>query len=185
MHTFRLSDYPGGTEMHWSSVLYGVQFPMAPLGGLFVATVGVFILLGAVAPRQRMMLTYIGFGAGTLALILGGRLAVGLPRPTTIQVGSLALAIVLEIIAFVVAMPRLRPRGERAVMIATLAIVGIHFIVMTPAFGPLVGVLGILCAINAAVVWRRPSYQLSVAWTIDGLMKLGAGALLIATSPVF
>ena len=157
--------------MHWSSVLYGVQFPMAPLGGLFVATVGVFILLGAVAPRQRMMLTYIGFGAGTLALILGGRLAVGLPRPTTIQVGSLALAIVLEIIAFVVAMPRLRPRGERAVMIATLAIVGCA--------------LGILCAINAAVVWRRPSYQLSVAWTIDGLMKLGAGALLIATSPVF
>jgi hypothetical protein len=171
--------------MHWSSVLYAVQFPMAPLGGLFVATIGLFILLGAAAPQQRMSLTYIGFGAGTVALVLGGRLAAGLPRPTTIQVGSLVLAIVLEIIAFVVAMPRLRPRGERTVIIATLIIVGLHFIVMTPAFGPLIGVLGLLCAMNAVIAWRRPSYGIPAAWFVDGVMKLAVGAILISTSPIF
>ena len=157
---------------------------MAPLGGLFVATIGAFILLGCFVPRARMTLTYIGFGIGTLALVLGGRLAVGLSRPTRIQLESLILAIVLEVIAFVLVMPRARPHGERAVTIATLGIVGAHFLVMTPAFGPLIAVLGLLCAVNAATAWKRPAYSSGAAWLADGVLKLAFGAMLLATSPL-
>jgi hypothetical protein len=163
---------------------YATRFPMAPMGGLFVATIGIFILLGAFAPRIRLTLTYVGFAVGTIALVLGGRLAVGLPRPTSMQVGALVLAIALEIIAFIVIMPRVRKAGERAIIVATLVIVGCHFIVMLPAFGPLIGALGVLCALNAALLWKRASYRLEAAWLVDGAMKLAIGALLVATSPL-
>jgi hypothetical protein len=170
--------------MHWSAASYSARFPLAPLGGLFVGCMGLFVLLGSFSRKARMTLTYIGLGVGTVALMLGGRLAVGLPRPTFFQIGALIVAIVLEVIAFIVVMPRTRPRGERAVLVATLAIVGLHFIVMLPAFGPLVALLGVLCATNALVAWKRPSYPESAAWFADGMLKLAFGAMLIATSAV-
>jgi hypothetical protein len=168
-----------------SPQIYSTLHPMAPLGGLFVGTVGVFLILGALLPAVRMKLTYVGFAAGTLALFLGGRLAVGLPAPSHLQVISLVLAIVLEIILFVVLMPLARRRGERAVLVATLAIVGVHFWVMAPAFGPVIAVLGTLCLLNAAIAWRESSYRIEAAWFLDGAMKVGAGILLITTSPIF
>ena len=169
--------------MSWA-MGYATRYPMAPMGGLFVGTVGIFILLGALVPGIRLKLTYVGFAVGTIALVLGGRLALGLPHPTATQVGALVLAIALEIIAFVVILPRARPRGERAAIVATLAIVGCHFVVMLPAFGPLVGALGVLCALNAALLWKRARYGLETAWVVDGAMKLAVGALLVATSPL-
>jgi hypothetical protein len=171
--------------MHWSAASYSSLFPMAPLGGLFVGCMGLFVLLGSVSRKARMTLTYIGFGAGTLALIIGGRLAIGLPRPTKFQVGALIVAIVLEVTAFVIVMPRARPQGERAVVVATLAIVGAHFIIMLPAFGPLVAALGVLCATNAAIALKRSSYSDGAAWFVDGALKFAFGSLLIATSPIF
>jgi hypothetical protein len=158
---------------------------MAPLGGLFVSTIGLFVVLGSFSNRARMPLTYVGFGAATLALVLGGRLAVGLPHPAVEQVAALIFAIVLEIIAFVVLMPRARSRGDRAVIVTTLAIVGAHFIIMLPAFGPLIGVLGFLCLVNAAAAWRKLMYPSSAAWLVDGAMKLLLGAILLVTSPLF
>jgi hypothetical protein len=165
--------------------IYSTLHPMSPLGGLFVGTIGVFLILGAWLPAMRMGLTYVGFAAGTLALLLGGRLAVGLPAPSHLQVVSLILAIVLEIAMFIILMPPLRLRGERAVLAGTLAIVGVHFWVMAPAFGLLIAALGTLCLLNAAIAWRKSSYRIEAAWFIDGTMKLGVGILLVATSPIF
>lgn len=171
--------------MPWSPATYSAQFPMAPLGGLFVSTIGLFVVLGSFSNRARMPLTYIGFGVGTLALVLGGRLAVGLPRPANEQVAALIIAIILEIVAFVVLIPRARPRGDRAVIVTTLAIVGAHFIIMLPAFGPLIGALGFLCLVNAAAAWRKLTYPSGTAWLVDGAMKLLLGAILLVTSPLF
>jgi hypothetical protein len=164
---------------------YSTLHPMAPLGGLFVGTIGVFLILGAILPALRMKLTYVGFAAGTLALFLGGRLAVGLPPPSKLQVISLVFAIIAEIAMFVFLMPLARRKGERAVLVATLAIVSVHFLVMLPAFGTLIGVLAMLCMLNAAIAWRTPSYRISLAWFMDGGMKLGLGILLVKTSPLF
>jgi hypothetical protein len=169
-----------GIEVNYSQI-----YPMAPLGGAFVTVMGAFVLLGSALPRLRMTLVYVGMGAATLALILSARLAAGLPPPTTPQVVSLAVAILVEFVAFLTLMPRIRVHGQRAVLVSTLAIVGAHFLIMFPAFGLLIALVGTLCVANAGAAWRWADYRTDIAWLIDGLIKLGGGLLLVATSPVF
>lgn len=164
---------------------YSQIYPMAPLGGAFVAVMGVFVLAGSAMPRLRMTLVYVGLGAATIALMLSGRLAAGLPPPTKLQIGSLVVAIVVEFLAFLTLMPRIRKRGQRAVLVSTLAIVGAHFLIMFPAFGSWIALVGTLCVANAAATWRWPDYRTEKAWLIDGLIKLSGGLLLVMTSPVF
>jgi hypothetical protein len=158
---------------------------MAPLGGLFVGMIGVFLIVGAPLSAIRTKLTYVGFAAGTLALFLGGRLASGLPAPSRVQILSLVFAIVVEIALFISLMPRIRRYGERTVLVTTLAIVGVHFFLMLPAFGYWIVVLGSLCLVNAMLAWRKYSYSIGAAWFLDGVMKLAVGILLILTSPAF
>jgi hypothetical protein len=165
--------------------IYSSLHPMAPLGGLFVGVIGAFLILGARLPAIRTKLTYVGFAAGTLALFLGGRLASGLPAPGRVQILSLILAIVVEIALFITLIPRVRRYGERTVLVTTLAIVGVHFLIMLPAFGYLIVVLGSLCFVNAMIAWRKYTYSIGTAWFLDGGMKLAVGILLILTSPVF
>jgi hypothetical protein len=164
-------------------VTYSHIYPLAPLGGMFVAVMGVFVLAGSAVPRLRMTLVYAGAGAAILALIVSGRLAVGLPPATELQVGSLIVAIIVEFIAFAILMPRIRVHGQRAVLASTLAMVGAHFFIMLPALGSLIAVVGTLCVSNAAAAWHWTEYRTDVAWLIDGLIKLGGGLLLVATSP--
>jgi hypothetical protein len=157
---------------------------MAPLGGVFVAVMGVFVLLGSAVPRRRMILVYVGAAAAALALVFSGRLIVGLPSPTQLQVGSLVVAIIVELVAFVTLMPRIRLHGQRAVLSSTLAIVGAHFLIMLPAFGSVIALVGTLGVANAAAAWRCTDYRTELAWLIDGLIKLGGGLILVTTSPV-
>jgi hypothetical protein len=166
-------------------VNYSQIYPMAPLGGAFVAVMGVFVLLGSAIPRLRMNFVYVGLAAATLALILSGRLAAGLPPPTTLQIGSLVAAIVVEFVAFLTLMPRIRVRGQKAVLGSTLAIVGAHFLIMLPAFGSVIALIGTLCVANAAAAWRWAQYRIEIAWLIDGLIKLCGGLILVTTSPAF
>jgi hypothetical protein len=162
---------------------YSQIYPLAPLGGAFVAVMGIFVLAGSAMPRFRMTLVYGGAGAAILALVFGGRLAVGLPPVTELQIGALILAIVVEFLAFVILMPRIRVRGQRAVLVSTLAIVGAHFLIMLPALGSLIALVGTLCVANVAAAWRWTDYRPDIAWFIDGLIKLSGGLLLVATSP--
>ncbi len=162
---------------------YSQIYPLAPLGGAFVAVMGVFVLLGSAMPRLRMTFVYVGAGVAILALVFCGRLVVGLPPPTELQVGSLIAAIIVEFIAFVILMPRIRVRGQRAVLASTLAIVGAHFFIMLPAFGSLIALVGSLCVANATAAWRWTGYRTDISWLIDGLIKLGGGLLLVITSP--
>jgi hypothetical protein len=164
-------------------VTYSQTYPMAPMGGVFVAVMGAFVLLGSAMPRLRMTFVYLGLAAATLALILSGRLSAGLPAPTKLQVDWLIAAIIVEFVGFATLMPRVRVQGYRAVLVSTLGIVGAHFLIMLPAFGPLIAIVGMLCVANAAAAWRWGRDQMDKAWLIDGLLKLGGGLLLVSTSP--
>ena len=127
-----------------------LHYPMTPYGGVFTATVGVCMIAGAVLRNYRGNLLWIGFALGTVLLVaFGGILSRGLHSPSLLQVSFLVLAIFLEIAGFRYLMPAVRPRGERATISATLGIVGAHFLVMLPAFGPLIGALGLACTLNA------------------------------------
>ena len=164
---------------------YVLHYPMTPYAGVFVVTVGVCVMAGAVVPNYRDNLVWIGFALGGIFfLAFGGILSRGLHSPSLLQVGFLALAIFLEIAGFRYLMPTVRPRGERATLSATLGIVGAHFVVMLPAFGPLIGALGLACTLNAIGFWRFCAYRASFAWFVDGCLKLLLGMAMIATSPI-
>jgi len=163
---------------------YVLHYPMTPYAGVFIATVGVCLIAGAVLPNYRDNLVWIGFVLGTILLVAFGGLSSGLHSPSFLQVSFFALAIVLEIVGFRYLMPAVRPRGERATLSATLGIVGAHFLVMLPAFGPLIGALGLFCTLNAVGFWRMSAYRAGFAWLVDGCLKLLLGIAMLATSPL-
>ena len=164
---------------------YVLRYPMTPYAGVFIATVGVCVIAGAILRNYRDNLVWIGFALGTILLLaFGGILSLGLHSPSLLQVSFLALAILLEIAGFLYLMPVVRPRGERAMLSATLGIVGAHFLVMFPAFGPLIGALGLACTLNAVGFWRLSAYRAGFVWFVDGCLKLLLGMAMIATSPL-
>lgn len=163
---------------------YVSQFPMTPYGGAFLAGVGVAIVVGAFVQRFRQSLVWVGFAFGILLIVLFGRLlATGLHSPTRVQLVALAIAIVFEFAGFIIVMPRMRPRGERPVLIATMTIVGLHFLIMIPAFGLLIGLMGAACTLNAAASFVFTRYPIGTAWLVDGAIKLALGLAMVATSP--
>jgi hypothetical protein len=120
---------------------------MVPASGLFIAVVGVGILSGALLPNKRDFLLIFSFVVATAALILfGGRLMAPFGNPTRLQLWFLFGSIALEIVLFRFAFPKYRTRGERSARLASLFIVGLHFLPMTVAFGPMCLTLGaVLC----------------------------------------
>ena len=62
-------------------VSYSAQYPLAPLGGVFVAVVGVSILLGSLFPSARTRLVWVGFPLATIALLASRGLAAGEQAP--------------------------------------------------------------------------------------------------------
>ena len=164
---------------------YVLHYPMTPYGGIFIATVGVCVIAGAALRNYRDNLVWIGFALGAvLCVVFGGILGRGLRSPSLLQVSFLALAIFLEIAAFRYLMLAVRPPGERATLSATLGIVGAHFVVMLPAFGPLIGALGLACTLNAVGFWLLFAYRAGFVWFVDGCLKLVLGMAMIATSPL-
>ena len=161
------------------------SFPLAPAGGLFVLIVGVAILLGALLAKARQLLLYAGLALAAAALTMFAvRLSAGLPPPSLFAISALIVAVVLEMLAFALIMPRLRGR-ERQMAYAALVIVGAHFLLMLPAFGPLIFVLGLLCVLNASLGMISEAIPLSYVWAIDGLLKIGVGALMLRMSLIF
>jgi hypothetical protein len=154
-------------------------YPLAPLGGLYIATVGACVVIGGIIARVRMVSVWIGLGLGIAAVTaFAGRFGATV-APTWLAIAALVIAVIVEFAAFMILMPRVRPRGERAVVALTLAIVGTHFLIMLPAFGPSVEVLGVACLVNAAAFWRMTGYGVQAAWVVDGLLKLGFGLAIL------
>jgi hypothetical protein len=160
-------------------------FPLAPSGGLFVLIVGVAILLGSLIGRARQILLYIGLGAAAVATAMFAvQLTAGLPPPSLFAISALVVAVVLEMLAFAWLMPRLRG-SERPTAYASLVIVGAHFLLMVPAFGPLIFILGLLCLLNASIGMISQAIPLSSTWGVDGLIKITIGALMLRMSLAF
>ncbi|MDP9089204.1 MAG: hypothetical protein M3O26_10755 [Pseudomonadota bacterium] len=165
---------------------YADQFPMTPLGGIFLIGAGLGVILGAVFPRRRMISVWFGFAVGGICIfLLGGFIAKGLPAATIFQLGFLIAAILTEFIAFATLMPRARLQGERVQLTVTMFIVGGHFLIMVPAFGLIIACLAVCCIANASASKWVASYPVSRAWLIDGCLKSAFGLLMLLTAPAF
>ncbi len=163
---------------------YVQTYPMAPAGGLFLLTVGVGIVLGAVFPRARFVLLGVSGAIAVLTLVAFARSLTapfGVPRP--VQVWSLVFAVALELLLVPLAIRHFRIRGERAVTFGVLLAVGAHFLPMAVAFGPVVVVLGLLSVFNAMLGLRISVSSLHVHWLVDGVLKIATGAVLSLVIP--
>src|SRR6266550_9376504 len=90
-------------------------FPMAPAGGLFIAIIGVGVVLGALFSNNRVFLLICAFVVATAALLIfGGRLMAPFGNPTRLQLWFLFGSIALEIVLFRFGMVRYRRAGERS-----------------------------------------------------------------------
>jgi hypothetical protein len=67
--------------------------------------------------------------------------------------------------------------NNRALWLALLLSVGVHFLFFVPVHGRLVGVLGLLVAANAAAGLVLGGIPLGVFFVVDGAVKLVAGVL--------
>lgn len=137
---------------------------------------GLAILLGAAMSERRVLLLNLGFIVGFATFAFTWPLSAG--RPTLVQVAAIALAILAELAAFYFLLPLFAAQGARATTIASLAIVGAHFLIMTPGFGWPIALLSVLATINALAGGAWPGYSLNALWAIDGALKLSAGVLM-------
>lgn len=154
-------------------------FPLIRAGGLFLAIVGIAILLGAVQFKWRNLLLGAGAMLATAMTIAGAaHLAAPYGAPTRLQIWSLVVAVLLEMGVSTWAIRHFAPHGSRAVTMAVLAIVGAHFVIMAPAFGPLIVLLSAVTVGNALAGACLPRYSLRMLWAVDGALKLGVGVLM-------
>lgn len=152
-------------------------YPMIRAGGLFLVIIGSGIVVGALFPQVLWRIFVAGVVLASLALALTARpLTAPLGLPTRLQVGALVVAILVEIV-LIVLLPRLfPPKDDRTLPLSVMLVVGIHFLIMALAFGPLIVVLGLLTIGNAgAGLWVRRSMHWHTSWFIDGSLKLGIG----------
>lgn len=160
-------------------------FPLIRGGGLFIFIMGVGVLLGALLPFRRGLLLMVGAAVATLAIVLFARpLAAPFGAPTPIQLWFLFGSIAAEVVLVRFAVARYRQSGERALLLAILFVVGLHFLPMAVAFGPLCAALGLtLCLVAGSGLWLWPNISLDRLWAADGLIKMGFGAAMLFTWP--
>lgn len=77
----------------------------------------------------------------------------------------------------------LQNSGARAYWLWILLIVGVHFLPMAFAFGPLIAVLGVLCIVNALVGLEVRNVPFLVFGCVDGLSEIGLGIAMPGAGP--
>lgn len=123
-------------------------------------TVRAGVVLGAVLPKRRRLLLIVGAAVATIAIVFSAaRLSAPFGIPTRFQIGFLFASIGAEAILVRVAVALYREAGERSLLLAILLAVGLHFLPMAVAFGPMCAALGITDepASNERPQWRLRS----------------------------
>ena len=156
-------------------------YPLIRSGGLFLVIIGAMIIAGASLPRVRNILVAAGLAlASIVTAIVAPSLAHPLGTPTWQQILVLAGSVLLEMILIQAVVRYVYHLGERTIVLSVLLVVGLHFLPMAVAFGPIIAILGILTILNAgAGLWLRQDMNLSILWFFDGLLKLACGIMMV------
>jgi hypothetical protein len=156
-------------------------YPLIRGGGIFLIIIGAMIIAGALLPRARNILVAAGLAfASIVTAIAAPGLARPLGAPSWQQIFVLAGAVLLEMILIQVVVRYVYHLGERTIILSVLLVVGLHFLPMAVAFGPIIAILGILTILNVgAGLWLRPNMNLSILWFFDGVLKLACGIIMM------
>jgi hypothetical protein len=172
------------TTLPTDAAAYLAAYPMAPLSGLFLIIVGLCIVLGAARMRWRLPLMFAGFAVALAAIFFrGGPVLQDLAPIKTFQGVVVVVAIVLEIVCIRLTVGRWRQRTDNRLPLVILIVVGLHFVLMYPAMGPLIALIGAAGVVNASVGLIFARTPLRLLWFTDGVIKVAGGAVLLMLSP--
>ncbi len=154
-------------------------FPLIRGGGLFLLTAGASIVIGAFRFRARYAIFAVGAAIGGVATsLLAAPLAAPFGPPDLFQVLSLVVAVAVEAALLTPVVRGLSTHGERETTLAILTIVGGHFLLMAPAFGPLIVFLAGASVLNTLAGMLLREYPIAWLWALDGTLKISFGALM-------
>ena len=159
-------------------------YPLIRGGGLFLMCVGAGFLLCWIFPKHWIPFA---IGGGVAGFIASGLSAL-LPKIGTIapvHIIALVGSMVLEMGLIYLAITRYKDAGTRKLLMAILFVVGLHFIPMGLAHGPLILTLGVLCCLNAFVGFQASRVDWRVFGVLDALLKLGFGLWMFLAYPAF
>ena len=158
------------------------SFPMIRAGGLFILIMGIGVALGGVFSAQRKLCLALGGGAATIAIVLTASvLSRPFGEPSYLQLWALGGSILLEVVLISYVVASYKRARERVFLLAVLLVVGIHFLPMALAFGPLCIALGICVIANASLgLWVFRVVPLKYLWVADGMLKIAFGAFMFS-----
>ena len=159
---------------------------MVRSGGLFILLVGLGILAGAALGENHLLPPLIvgAFLAIIAQSVFRSRLVRPLGSPTRFQVTALIGAIILEMNTTAVVAYEFHFRQSRSFWLWILLVVGGHFLIIAIAQGRLPFLLGVACVANAVVGLWLPQAPLAIFWSIDGVLKIIVGSLMLSTRPL-
>ncbi len=168
-------------QMSLDPASWAYEFPMSRAGGVFILIMGAGVALGAALPNRRRSLLIFGAAVATIAMVLlAARLSAPFGRPSRLQLWFLFCSIGAEAILVRVAVVLYRYADKRSLLLAILFAVGLHFLPMAVAFGPICAALGVtLCVCAGIGLWLRPHIPLNGLWASDGIIKMVFGALML------
>jgi len=154
-------------------------FPLIRSGGLFLIAAGASIVIGAFRFRARYVILA---GSAAIGAVLTSLFAAALAGPfgpvRLIEVLSLAIAVATETVLLISALRRPWAHDEREATLTILTIVGGHFLLMAPAFGPLIVALAGTSVLNTLLGLSWRGYPITWLWGLDGALKTSVGALM-------
>ncbi|MFI5801703.1 DUF6609 family protein [Streptomyces sp. NPDC051561] len=184
-------------------------YPLIRGGGLFLLCVGLGFLLGWIFQSRWIPFAIGGGVAGFIASGLSALLP-SLGSPSFVQIAGLVGSFVLEMGLIYLVISRyqkqqglepekqqgLEPEkqstqqdlkqqpDERTLILTILFVVGLHFLTMGLAHGPLMTILGLATSANALIgLYVAKSLPVRALGVTDALLKLGFGAWMLLAYP--
>ena len=156
-------------------------YPLVRSGGLFLLVVGIALVAGAFHSRWRVGLLAGGVAIATVVTAVATpTLVSGLGRPSRFQIVVLVGAVVLEAALIPLGLHATRQRGWSTRWLTVFFMVGLHFLPMAVAFGPVMLLLGLALMLNAGIgLWKTSVIELQHSWLADGLLKVTAGVIMM------
>lgn len=165
-----------------TTALAAHPYPLIRGGGLFLIFLGAGFLLAWLFQKYWIQFMVAGFVTGFTASGLSALLP-SLGKPSLLQIAGLIVPILVELGLMYLVVSRCKD-DERKLILGVLLVVGSHFVLMGIAHGPLMSLLGMLAAVNAATgLWLLPSVPTKVFGVVDAGLKLGFGLVLLLAYP--
>ncbi|MGV9773265.1 DUF6609 family protein [Streptosporangium sp. NPDC003464] len=159
-------------------------YPLIRGGGLFLIFVGLGFLLGWIFPSKWIPLGIGGFVTGFVASGLSALLKPSLGTPSPVQIAALVASFVVEAGLIYYVVTTFKDRDDRTMILSILFVVGLHFVVMGMAHGPLIAILGVVTSLNAWIGLKvTPRSPLRLVGGIDALLKVGVGSWMLFLYP--